>query len=136
MKITQHIVITDPEAFLKGNYYSCFSLFNHATKIEGWINCGEIELDLDVDTGEVLKVAADEIDKDIGKATAVLNVLEQKKAELLALPAPEDEPEPEYCDQCGMRTESTASPEFRCFCLNEETQDEIHAYENSRMDKS
>ena len=88
MKLKQHLVITDPAAFLKGNYSSCFALFDHKAGYHGWIDAGIIEFDVNVDSGLVLKTAQAELDEEIGKATAVLNVLEQRKAELLALPAP------------------------------------------------
>ena len=91
MKITQHVVITDPESFLKGNYWGCFNLFDHKSEQPDWINCGEIELNIEVDSADVVRIVSDELDEQISKANAVVAVLEQKKAELLALPAPSDE---------------------------------------------
>ena len=92
MKIKQHLAICDPEAFIKGKYGYCFSLWGHKTTTEGYIDCGEIEIDVDVDSGKVIQAAVDEINRDIGKATAALDILERRKAELIALPAPEQLP--------------------------------------------
>ena len=66
-----------------------FTLFSYKAGYSGWIDAGEITLDVNVDSGLVLKTAQAELDEEISKANAVLSVLEQKKAELLALPAPE-----------------------------------------------
>ena len=98
MKIKQHVVITDPAKFLKGDYYSCFTLFSSECNIDGWIECGELELNIEVDSADVVRIVSDELDEQISKANAVVAVLEQKKAELLALPAPEVKPYHEYDD--------------------------------------
>ena len=120
MKIKQHVVLTQPAQFLKGNYSSCFTLFDYKTGIDGWIDCGEVTLNIEVDSDDVIRVATQDLDEQISKANAVLSVLETRKAELLALPAP-NEVKP-YHEYDGYPAE--------------ETQDEIHQYENSRVDKS
>lgn len=88
MKLKLHVIITDPEAFLKGDYFHCMTLSSDKTTVPGWVNCGQIEVSLDVNRGEVLEVAAKTITEEMGRCSAAMNVLEQRKAELLALPAP------------------------------------------------
>ena len=85
MKIKQTLHITNPEDFLRGDYDSCFGLYGRESAVNRWIICGEIEIDVDVDTGDVIQVVSDAIDVEIGKHTAMLNVLERRKSELLCL---------------------------------------------------
>ena len=92
MKIKQHVVITQPAQFLKGNYSSFFTLFYYKTGIDGWIDCGEVTLNIEVDSADVVRIVSDELDEQISKANAVLSVLETRKAELLALPGPGYDP--------------------------------------------
>jgi hypothetical protein len=88
MKLTQYLVITNPEKFARGNY-DCLSLFDHKPTVEKWIVVKQIEIDIDVDHSEVVKSATDTLNEEIATNTAMNNVLEQRKAELLCLPAPE-----------------------------------------------
>ena len=91
MKIKQHVVITDPNKLMKGNL-NCFNLFESECRhMTGWIDCGLVEIDVTVDMSLVLAEATDDINAKIGAAAALLQTLENEKAELLALPAPEDE---------------------------------------------
>jgi len=53
-----------------------------------WTFAGEIEFDINLDDGVIIQKAKAELDERIGKHTAAINVLETRKAELLALPAP------------------------------------------------
>ena len=85
MKLKLQLVLTDPAKYLKGYYHHVFTLLEGETSVDGWINCGEVEIDVDVDTGMVLEVAKAELDNEIGKHTAAINVLENRKSELLAL---------------------------------------------------
>lgn len=87
MKIKQHLHITNPEAFLRGDYSDCFGLWDHAAGVEGWIVVGEIELDVNVDSGEVINVVASAIDEQIEKRIAEVQLLKARKNELLALTA-------------------------------------------------
>ena len=96
MKIKQFVVITNPAEFLKGDYYSSLNLFDHETNIDGWIGCGEITLDIEVDSDELIRIVTDDLDTQIGAATAILESLEQKKAEFLSLPAPSEPHMSEY----------------------------------------
>ena len=93
MKFKQHIVITDPEKFLRGDYHSCFGLYDSPVCLpKSWLHVGEIEFDIDPDTSKLIQIVTEEIDEKINKATAVLNVLEQRKSELLAITyQPEEE---------------------------------------------
>ena len=94
MKIKQQLHISNPEAFMRGDYSYCFSLFNFAVSDDStYIHVGEIELDVNVDKEDCVDAIITTLDEEIGKHTAALNVLEQKKAELLALPAPDKDDE-------------------------------------------
>jgi len=88
MKIKQHLVIANPDSFLKGDYDLCFNLYGWEVSDPDYINCGEIELDVDVDTGKVIEVVSNAIDKEIAELAAKTIVLETRKKELLALEAP------------------------------------------------
>ena len=86
MKLKQFIVITDPSKFLRGDYGTCFSMFDSAEYLPShWMVVGETEFDVTADTGKLIKIVSDQLDEKIGQATAALNVLEQRKAELLAI---------------------------------------------------
>ena len=92
MKIKQYLVITNPAGFLKGDFHSCFALYGTNKHLpDDWTECGQIEIDVNVDTGELIKKAQADIDANILKAQGVIEALERKKAELLALPAPTEE---------------------------------------------
>ena len=92
MKIKQFVYITDPEAFRKGNYGACFAVIGSDHMDKSWINCGEVMLDINVDGQAVVNKATANINMEIGKHSAALNVLEQRKSELLALEAPAAQP--------------------------------------------
>jgi len=90
MKIKQHVVITKPDRFLQGDYDYCMTLFgSEVTLIDGWIDCDEIELDLDVDLAEMTVTVVTAIDKKIEQErdefASKIWVLETRKQELLAL---------------------------------------------------
>ncbi len=85
MRIKQHLHITDPERFLRGDYGVCFSLYGHVVDVDDWIYCGEIEVDINVNSGEVIQVVSDAIDAETDKLNAMLVILERRKSELLAL---------------------------------------------------
>ena len=93
MKLKQHLYIVYPDAFLKGDYRTCFNLFedgkSHPT---GWIYAGPIELDVNVDTGEAIQKVVAVMDAEIEKAseeiTLKMQLLKQRKEEFLALAAP------------------------------------------------
>lgn len=93
MKIKQHVVITRPDAFLKANYYACFALYGSAENLPSeWIVCGEIEIEVEVDSDAVVtlvtKTIEDEIVEMKRKHHGKLGLLERRLAELKALPAP------------------------------------------------
>jgi len=86
MKVKMNLYISDPEQFAKSPTSSCYSLISGRYMDNDWTFAGEIELDVDVESGVVIQKAKAELDKRIGKHTAAINVLETRKAELLALP--------------------------------------------------
>ena len=86
MKIKLHLAITNPEKFLKGDW-DCFNLFaNNDFYADHWIKAGEVEFEVDMDSAMVVQRATSALDAEMGKLSAAMNVLEQRKAELLALP--------------------------------------------------
>ena len=85
MKIKQFLTITDPSAFLKGDHSSCFSLFNHRCDYEGWVVCGEVEFDVDIDTMKVRETAMQKIETQLTAARVLLNTLESQRRDLLAI---------------------------------------------------
>ena len=90
MKIKQHLLITDPERFLRNNYDGCFSLYTNDPGIQGWISCGAIELtcnvDMDAITKYVLNEINDRIEKEESEYNEKMRVLKSRRDELLALP--------------------------------------------------
>ena len=92
MKVKQYVVITNSERFLKGSL-NCFGLYANTKYLpDEWTVAGEVEFEIDVDTKEILNKATAELDAEMGKLTAAMNVLEQRKSELLAITyQPEEE---------------------------------------------
>ena len=90
MRIKQHLLITDPEAFAKGDYRDCFLVLQNGDYLpDGWINCGEIELDVNVDANQVTVIAVEGIERKIqelkASSTAALTELERRKNELICI---------------------------------------------------
>ncbi len=89
MKIKQHLILTEPLNFAKGDYDDCFTLFEHAPSVEGWFDCGEVEFEVDIDTKKVIQSSLEAIEakeqeiKD--KAAAALEALRAEKSTLLAI---------------------------------------------------
>jgi len=88
MKVKMNLYISDPEQFAKSPTSSCYSLISGRYMDKDWTFAGEIEFDINLDDGVIIQKAKAELDERIGKHTAAINVLETRKAELLALPAP------------------------------------------------
>ena len=96
MKIKQHLFITNPDAFLRGNYNNCFSLYQHDSCPDEWILCGDIELDMsdyDIVESDVSLQVIKAIDAEMTQSTIEYNkrmaMLKGRKQELLALPQPD-----------------------------------------------
>ena len=90
MKIKQFLHITDTLAFSKGNYGNCFSLFEHDIgNVAGWMNCGKVEFEVDIDSGQAVKSAIEDIEKQEEKErlkfTERMAYLEESKQELLCI---------------------------------------------------
>jgi len=94
MKIKQTLLIAHPDAFLKGDYSVCFTLMDEYNEHlpQDWINCGPIEIDVNVDTGEVIQKVVSVMDREIEKASEEfalkMQLLKRRKEEFLALAAP------------------------------------------------
>jgi len=97
MKIKQQVVIRDPDAFLKGVFDRCFTLYGLDCRFipDDWIKCGEIEFDVDIDSVDIIQVVSDAIKNEIRQETEIhyakITVLENRLSELLALEAPKED---------------------------------------------
>jgi hypothetical protein len=93
MKIKQFLHITNLDKFLKKDYSDCFNLdaedCNYMTK---WHSCGEIELEINIDSNalviKTIKIIDDEMKNQRAQYSRSMEVLEARKSELLSLPAP------------------------------------------------
>ena len=92
MKIKQHITISIPEDFFKGDYSGCFTLFDHpaASEWNDWIDVGEIEIEVSDDLVEKSQAAAMKSLKKAEKSikdqyTKDIIRLETARAELLCI---------------------------------------------------
>ena len=89
MKIKQYLHITDPGEFLRGDYHSCFALFDSPNVHSKWIDAGKIVLDLDVDrdamTVQVIDTLDAEIEKEQAEHSLKMDLLNTRRNELLAL---------------------------------------------------
>lgn len=86
MKIKQHLCITNPEKFLRGDYSDCFGLFDHEVHVTDWIQLHEIELDLSqVDTEKAIEVVKEALNEREKELMAQLEVIKNRRADLLAL---------------------------------------------------
>ena len=98
MKIKQNLFITYPDAFLRGDYNSCFSLYQLESCPDEWILCGDIELDMsdyDIVESDVSLQVIKAIDAEMTQSTIEYNkrmaMLKGRKQELLALPQPDED---------------------------------------------
>lgn len=89
MKLKMHLVLTDPDSFLRGRYDYCFHLYTEDPNVSGWVHCGTVDLDVNVDRGPLIKATVDAINHEIEKVrddcAAQLDVLQRRKDELLAI---------------------------------------------------
>jgi hypothetical protein len=90
MKIKQRLAIRKPDSFLVGDYRFCFSLLTDADCMPpAWIDCGEIEIDVVVDKDQAVARVISTLDAEIEKETAEhelkMELLKQRKSEMLAL---------------------------------------------------
>ncbi len=89
MKIKQNVYIINPERFLRDPKNECYTTAMGRHMDDVWIFVAEIEFDVNVDTGEMIKSVAADIDIKISELYTAIQVAENRKAELLSLPAPE-----------------------------------------------
>ncbi len=91
MKIKQYVFISDPKEFIRGDYDWCFALkgYPESAACSDWTLCGEIELDVNIDTSEIIAKVSDGIEEEIEEITekynAAIHILETRKRELLSL---------------------------------------------------
>ena len=86
MNIKLNMYISDPERFVREPESAyCYALCAGRYMDKEWIFCTEIEFEVDTDSGKAIEAAKTELNAEIGKHTAAINVLESRKNELLAL---------------------------------------------------
>lgn len=90
MKVKQYVHVTDVDAFIRGDYSSCFGLWDHKSLVQEWICLPDpVELEVNLDFGDLRQKAIDATDAEIRKvtkeATRKLEKLEKRKQELLAI---------------------------------------------------
>ena len=90
MKIQQKLWITNVDEFMQGNYRWCFAITGPGvTDIEGYIEAGEVWVEPEITTGELVEKATAELDRAAEQvkahAAAKLEQIAAKKQELLAI---------------------------------------------------
>jgi len=89
MKVKLNLYISDAERFIK-NPKDCdaYTLMDSRYMDDTWDFAGEVEFEINPDTSTLIQKAESRLDEKIGKHTAAIHVLETRKRELIALPAP------------------------------------------------
>ncbi len=86
MKIKMNLYITNAEIFSRDPSSSdAYALQSGRHMDATWTFAGEVEFDIDVDTASVIETARADLNEEIGKHTAAINILENRKNELLAI---------------------------------------------------
>lgn len=85
MQLNMQLVITNPVEFLRGDYSTCLTLYDHETTVEGWINCGWIAVEINATTEQIFGAAVSDLDEKIAMLKKAVTVLESRKSELRAL---------------------------------------------------
>ena len=89
MIVKQHLYVSDPKQFLSGRLDNCFALVGYEADLNGWIYCGEIELEIDIDKQEAINITMQALKKQREEAQAEyatkMAVLDQAEKELLCI---------------------------------------------------
>ena len=89
MKIKQTVYVTNPIRFAAKDYGRALTIGDAGVTIPGWIDCGEIELDINVDTQECRNIALDALEREEAAVKAELEgklqLIEQQRAQLLCI---------------------------------------------------
>ena len=92
MKVKFNLYISSPEVFAKDPKNPAgYHLERHPYRYmdDTWMFVTEIEADIGtVNTNKIVESATADLNAEIGRHTAAITVLENRKAELLALPSP------------------------------------------------
>ncbi len=103
MKLKLFLVITNPDAYLRGDYASCFSLYDYDPCVNDWYTVGEVEFTFVTNNLDLSQRVLDAIERELDSTretfTKRMEVLEGRKAQLLAIthvesPEPPEPPEP------------------------------------------
>ena len=90
-EIKQKLILTDPAAFLTGDMHHCFALFGGSYEpVEGWIDCGDIFIQVQVNKEAMAAVAIQEVEAQIRKikGTGSAEIKELKKLRYALSAAP------------------------------------------------
>ena len=89
MKIKQTVYVTNPIRFAAKDYGRALTITDAGVTVPGWIDCGEIELDINVDTQECRNIALDALEREEAAVTAELEgklqLIEQQRSQLLCI---------------------------------------------------
>ena len=89
IKIKQFLSITNPEAFLREDYFSCLSLHGYETGVAEWVNIGEIEIEVDISLDVLVKRTLKAFTKEEKRLEEEFNhkmkILNDRRRELQAL---------------------------------------------------
>jgi hypothetical protein len=86
MKVKRNVILTDPERFIKDPEGCTFILSSCDFDNDAdWMKCAEVEFEVGLSSGKIIEAAKTIIDVELGKHTAAINVLENRKNELLAI---------------------------------------------------
>ena len=91
MKIKQNVYISNEEMFLRNPKSECYAMCHDRHMDDTWIFCDEVVFEVGANDGEIIERVSDKIDTAVADLEAKVLVLKNRKAELLALPSP-DEP--------------------------------------------
>ncbi len=89
MKIKRNIYIHNNEQFLRDPNSDCYATAPDRHMDNSWEFVAEVEFDVNVDTSAMIESVSADIDEKIAELHTAIQVAEIRKAELLALPAPD-----------------------------------------------
>ena len=99
MKIELNVYITDQEQFLRSPDAHCITAVQGRHMDDTWLFAGEVEVEINPDTGKMIEFVTADIDRKVTELKTAIQVAENRKAELLALPAPITEADFEFEDE-------------------------------------
>ena len=87
MKLKLFLVITDPERFLTDPARG-LSVWGYDPEMPHWQTVGTIDVEINPDTQRLVETAELKLDEALKEARTIVHDIEERKKNLLALPAP------------------------------------------------